>query len=332
MDPISQGALGAACGQTTARSGMLIPATIAGCVAGMAADLDILINSSTDPILFLEFHRHFTHSLIFIPIGALLCAGIAHLLLRRHLDFKFTLLACLAGYASHGLLDACTAYGTMLLWPFSDARVAWNNVSVVDPLFTIPVLTLVVLAAKRSRKTYAGLALLWAIAYLGIGYVQMQRALDTGAHLATSRDHNAQRARAMPSIGNLWLWRHIYEYEGRIYADAIRVTLAPTVFEGSSLRAANTARDFGWLDPDSTQAADLQRFAHFADGYLGIAQSDPDRLIDMRYSALPNEVTGVFSISLNRAASENSHVRFATDRGAEPGQFSRLIDMMFGAP
>ena len=38
----------------------------------MAPDLDVLFQSPTDPILFLEFHRQFTHSLVFIPIGALL--------------------------------------------------------------------------------------------------------------------------------------------------------------------------------------------------------------------------------------------------------------------
>ncbi|HMB72519.1 MAG TPA: metal-dependent hydrolase, partial [Gammaproteobacteria bacterium] len=133
MDPISQGALGAACGQCTARRSRVVPATIAGCISGMAADADVVIRSASDPLLFLEFHRHFTHSLAFIPAGAIVCAAALHWFLRNRLTFRQTFLACLAGYASHGLLDACTAYGTLLLWPFSNARIAWNTVSVIDP-------------------------------------------------------------------------------------------------------------------------------------------------------------------------------------------------------
>lgn len=329
MDPISQGALGAACGQCISRPGRLISATIAGCVSGMAADVDIVIRSSADPLLFLEFHRHFTHSLIFIPVGALICAVPLHRLLRKHMSFGLTFLACLAGYASHGLLDACTSYGTLLLWPFSDARIAWNNVSVIDPLFTIPVAAFALLAARHKRKAYAGFALLWAIVYLGIGYAQMLRALDAGVTLAMSRGHEPLRARAMPSIGNLWLWRHIYEHDGRIYADAIRVTLGATVFEGSSLRALNVTADFGWLDSKSTQASDLRRFGHFADGYLGITQSDPNRIVDLRYSALPDDVTGIWGIALDPEAAIDQHVRFIADRGAEPGQARRLLRMLF---
>lgn len=329
MDPISQGALGAACGQCTSRSRRLMPATIAGCIAGMAADTDILIRSSTDPLLFLEFHRHFTHSLAFIPVGALLCAALLQRFMRERLRFRETLLACLAGYASHGLLDACTAYGTQLLWPFSDARIAWNNVSVIDPLFTLPLGALVLLAVRRQRPALAWYALGWAIAWLSLGYLQMHRALDVGAELAATRGHSPARARAMPSIGNLWLWRHVYEHDGRIYVDAVRVAAKATVFEGSSLPIPNLHRDFPWLDAASTQARDYARFAHFADGFLGIVEHDPNRIVDLRYSALPDEVVGVWTIGLDPAAGPDQHISFVTDRGARPGQASRLFRMLF---
>lgn len=329
MDPISQGALGAACGQLTSRPKTLAAATFAGCMSGMAADVDIVIRSSADPLLFLEFHRHFTHSLIFIPIGGLLCAAFFYFFLRKHVGFGLCFVACLAGYASHGLLDACTSYGTLLLWPFSDARIAWNNVSVIDPLFTLPAGALVILALRRRKRRYAGFALAWAIGYLLIGYAQMNRALEAGIELAQSRGHEPSRARAMPSIGNLWLWRHIYEHDGRIYADAVRVGFSTMVFDGSSLAAVNVDEHFTWLDPASTQATDLQRFSHFADGYLGISQIDTNRIVDLRYSALPNGVTGVWSIAMDPAASATEHVRFVADRGAEPGQAGRLLGMLF---
>jgi inner membrane protein len=140
MDPLTQGALGAAFAQagTRRRYEVVRDASIIGALAGMAPDLDVLIQSSSDPLLFLEYHRHFTHALAFIPIGALICAGVFYYFVRKRLHFQQVYLFSLLGYGSHAILDACTTYGTQLLWPFSSARAAWNLISVVDPLFSVP--------------------------------------------------------------------------------------------------------------------------------------------------------------------------------------------------
>jgi inner membrane protein len=81
MDPISQGVLGASLplsSQADGKSSHLKTVAWLGCIAGMAPDIDVFIQSPTDPILFLEYHRQFTHSLIFIPIGALICSLLFH--------------------------------------------------------------------------------------------------------------------------------------------------------------------------------------------------------------------------------------------------------------
>ena len=70
------------------------------------------------------------------------------------MNFKTIYIASFLGYATHGLLDACTSYGTLLFWPFSNERVTWNNISIVDPIFTIPVLILIGAAIKTKRKSF----------------------------------------------------------------------------------------------------------------------------------------------------------------------------------
>ena len=139
MDPVSQGALGAIFAQTISNKKKILIGSILGCIAGLAPDLDIFIRSSSDPLLKLEFHRQFTHSLVFIPIGALIVTLFTRLFFKKYLNWKLSYLFSLFGFATHGLLDACTSYGTQLLWPFSNERVSWNNISVVDPFLTIPV-------------------------------------------------------------------------------------------------------------------------------------------------------------------------------------------------
>ena len=65
MDPFSQAAIGAAAAQSASAAKTARQALVIGAVAGMAPDLDVLIQSSTDPLLALEYHRQFTHSLLF---------------------------------------------------------------------------------------------------------------------------------------------------------------------------------------------------------------------------------------------------------------------------
>ena len=136
MDPISQGIVGAALAQSKAKKNNIIKIGVIGFMAGMVPDLDVLIKSSTDPILSLEYHRQFTHSLLFIPFGAMIVALIIFPLIKRSLSFKTIYVASFLGYATHGLLDACTSYTYSIgLSPMSGHL---NSISVVDPLFTIP--------------------------------------------------------------------------------------------------------------------------------------------------------------------------------------------------
>ena len=67
MDPLTQGTIGAALPQALGKKNLGIVAML-GFLSGLAPDLDIFIRSSTDPLLSLEYHRQFTHSLIIYSI------------------------------------------------------------------------------------------------------------------------------------------------------------------------------------------------------------------------------------------------------------------------
>ena len=98
VDPVSQGAFGAIFAQTISNKKKIFVGSILGCIAGLAPDLDIFIRSSLDPLLKLEYHRQFTHSLIFIPIGALLVTVFTFLFSRKYLSWKEAYLYCFIGY------------------------------------------------------------------------------------------------------------------------------------------------------------------------------------------------------------------------------------------
>ncbi len=333
MDPVSQAAFGAGFSQSLATRHKQLSAMLVGAVAGMAPDLDILIRSDEDPLLFLEFHRQFTHALLFIPFGALLCALVLQPLVRKQLTFSQTCLFALAGYASHGLLDACTSYGTQLLWPFSDERIAWSVISIIDPLFTLPLLVLLALAARRRQPRYAHYAVLYALLYLAAGLVQQQRAVAALQQLAAERGHQIERLHVKPSFGNRHVWKLMYEYDGRYYVDALRLLLSAQVIPGESIAKLDVARDYPWLPADSQQARDIERFRWFSDDYLAVDPADDNIIIDVRYAFLPNRIKRMWGIVLDRKKIErgelDAHVGYAFERGVDAKTRKQFLQMVF---
>jgi len=332
MDPLTQGVLGAALPQAVNSPRYAASAGLLGFLAGMAADLDVLIRSGDDPLLFLEYHRQFTHALVFIPVGGTLCALLLHGLLgrRRGLGFRYTWLFCTLGYATHALLDACTTYGTMLFWPFSDVRVAWNTISIIDPLFTLPLLAAVILAARRHRPVYARIALCWAAAYMGLGLWQRNEAVAMGHALAAQRGHAPLRLEAKPSFGNILVWKVVYETADQFYVDAVRATVAPRVFPGDSVPKLDIGRDMPWLERGSQQARDIERFRWFSNGYIARHPDYANRVIDIRYSMIPNEFAPLWSIELHPEAGQGEHAAYLVHRDGGADRLARMWGMLSG--
>jgi inner membrane protein len=330
MDPLSQAVVGAAVTQSVAPKQHLGTITLLGALAGMAPDLDVLIRSSTDPLLFLEYHRQFTHSFFFIPFGGLICALAFWPFAKRCLSFRHTYFVTTLGYATHGLLDACTTYGTLLFWPFSLERIAWNTIAVIDPLFTIPLLTFVVAALIRRSVVWSRIGLFVALCYLGLGYIQRERAESVGETLALGRDHREVSVSAKPTLGNLLLWKVIYQYEGRFWVDAVRVGSQPLVYSGGSVAVLDIPGQFPWLKEGSQQAKDLARFDWFSSGHLAVDNNDSFRVIDMRYSMLPNEIDGLWGIRLTESAASDQHVTYEVKRSVDKTRVDNLIAMLAG--
>ncbi|MFT5539628.1 MAG: inner membrane protein [Alphaproteobacteria bacterium] len=332
MDPLTQGVLGAALPQAVRRKSHVGVAGALGFLAGMSADLDVLIRSSSDSLMFLEYHRQFTHSLIFIPVGGLLCAFFLHWILGRRSNITYlqTWLFCTLGYATHAVLDTATSYGTMLFWPFSNERFSWNIVSVIDPLFTLPLLILAIVSGLRRNPVFARIGLAWAGLYLVTAFTQHNAALNMAKQIAADRGHAPIRLDVKPGFGNILVWKTIYETPQRFYIDAVRTGFTPRVFPGSSIPKLNLARDLPWLDPDSQQSKDIGRFDWFSKGYLAQDSQRPLRIMDVRYSLVPNEIAGLWSIELSRDAGRAEHARFRTHRENINSSFDKLWQMAFG--
>ena len=333
MDPLSQGVIGAIAAQSVARRTELRAAGVAGFAAGLLPDVDVFIRSAQDPLLFLDYHRHFTHALAFVPIGGAIAALLLWPVLRRWLPPRRLALFCVLGYATHGLLDACTTYGTQLLWPFADRRVAWNVVSVVDPGFTLPILALMGIALLRRSPRRSQAAVLLALAYLSLGWVQRERAERLLARVAADRGAAIERGGAKPTFGNLLLWRGVWQSGDTLHAVALR----PGFLGPDRVSPVATAarfvpdRDVPMLRADDRQARDLARFEHFSAGWLVRLPADHGVLIgDLRYALLPDRIDPLWAIRLDLER-PHEHVAYVTQRQVLPGMLERFTCMIRGA-
>jgi inner membrane protein len=329
MDPITQGTVGAAFAQSTANKNNILRIGVIGFLAGLAPDLDVLIRSSNDPILFLEYHRQFSHSLFFIPFGSLIVALLIFPLVKKSMSLKTVYIASFLGYATHGLLDACTSYGTQLFWPFSNERVTWNNISIVDPLFTIPILILVGTAIKTRKRLFSFFAIGWATFYLSLGFVQYERALSTAIELAHSRGHNAERLTLKPSFGNLILWKSIYQHEEKFYVDAIRTVRSSTWCSGENIRMFDYQYHLPSLDKDSQQRKDIERFRWFSQDYLGFDKEE-NLVTDVRYSMIPNQIVPMWGLVIDDQKDINEHAIWRTSRSLDQSQLDLFKEMLSG--
>lgn len=331
MDPFTQGLLGATAARASRRNRHpVLRICLLGFLAGMAADLDVLIRSSSDDLLFLEYHRQFTHSLVFIPIGGLLAGLILYPPLAKPggISLAWCIVYCTLGYATHAVLDACTTYGTMLFWPFSKERVAWNSMSIIDPLYTVPIALLLLLSCSRSGRWAAPLALCWALAYPCAGWVQSERAKQGALALAEARGHAPDSLETKPSFGNILLWKSVYRHDGQFYVDAIRAGRSMTIIEGQSIPELEPQRDLPWLQAESRQARDLSRFTWFSKGYVALDPNSPTRVIDIRYSLLPHEINALWSIELS-PSEPDSGVRYNTHREDSRSKGQQLWQMVW---
>ena len=149
MDSLTQIVLGAAVGEAVLGKKVGWKAALYGAIAGTIPDLDVLAKPFVDTVTALEWHRGITHSIVF---SVFMAPVFGWLVSRWHKAATWKNWGWLFFWAfiTHPLLDAHTTWGTQLFWPF-DLRLAYKNIFVIDPLYTIPFLIFLLLALRRKR-------------------------------------------------------------------------------------------------------------------------------------------------------------------------------------
>ena len=166
MDSLTQIVLGASVGEAVLGKKVGNKAILWGAIAGTIPDLDVLLRYFTDEISSTQMHRGFSHSIVFAVLIAPLLGWIAKKIHFKLKDVSFKDWTKLFFWTTvtHPLLDAHTTWGTQFFWPFN-YRLAYQNIFVVDPLYTLPFLMFLIIVMtlkkdnpKRSKFNTIGLS------------------------------------------------------------------------------------------------------------------------------------------------------------------------------
>lgn len=218
MDSLTQIVLGAAVGEAILGRKVGNKAILWGAIAGTIPDLDVFATFFVDQVRTNELHRGFSHSILFSLLAAPILGWLVHRLYKKEsATWKGWSWLMFGALVTHPLLDVHTSWGTQLLWPL-DYKITYNNIFVVDPIYTIPFLVFVILAMVRKRdnpkrRFYNTLGLLISSAYMlitigfkGIAHYQFVKNLNQ-QHI-TFKDLEAK-----PTVFNSILWCGYVETE-----------------------------------------------------------------------------------------------------------------------
>jgi inner membrane protein len=226
-------------------------------------------------------------------------------------------------FITHILLDSCTTFGTQLFYPFSNYRVAFNNIAVADPAYTIPFLicTIIFIFLKRGSKMrsifhWSGIAISSAYMLFTIGNkIYVDQVFDKAlAH----RHIDAMRSRTSPTILNNLLWTCVAEDKEQYYVGNY------SIFDSDpNLHYLNVIPKQDSLQQVFSAYPDYHILRWFSDGYLAISPTDSlTMLSDLRYGGITDTLKDYHDMVFNfKAVKENGVMTFSESREPFKGKF-----------
>ncbi|MGM0932319.1 MAG: metal-dependent hydrolase [Bacteroidota bacterium] len=286
MDSLTQIVLGAAVGEAVLGRKVGNKAMLYGAIAGTIPDLDTFAGAFTDTITAIEWHRGFSHSIVFAvlfaPVFGWLISKIERKSIATWQNWSWLMFWSLV---THPLLDAHTTWGTQLLWPL-EVRLAYKNIFVIDPLYTLPFLVFLILAMRqkrdsRKRRKYNNLGLIISSIYLlvitpGIKLYTYNKFTDALAEQGIAY----KKIETKPAPLNTILWTANVEVE-----DAYLIG-DYSLFDSQPIKFVEYPKKHHLLG-EWRQRKNVQRLIKISEGWYTISEKEGDLYFnDLRFGIL----------------------------------------------
>lgn len=323
MDSLTQIVLGAAVGEAVLGKKIGNKAMLYGAIAGTIPDLDILANYVTDTVTALEIHRGFTHSIFFSVVFAPIFGWLISKIERRSLaNWKDWSLLMFWGLFTHPILDSFTTWGTQLFWPF-EIRLAFKNIFVIDPLYTLPFLIFLILAMRAERgsprrQKMNNLGLIVSSSYLlismglkGVTYLKFEDALE-------KQNLSYLDLQTKPAPFNTILWTANVELE-----DAYLIGNY-SLFDTKPIQFKSYPKNHELLGPLKSEDK-VQRLIAISNGWYTIRQEDDTLFFNnLQFGVLDNSAEIPNFVFSYRLMQEND-VMFIEEVKRNPEEARKLL-------
>lgn len=298
MDSLTQIVLGAACGEAVLGKKIGNKALLFGAIGGTIPDLDVFIGRLfySNEIQIMAFHRGSMHSFLFAILGCFVFGWITFKLYNSGKRVGTTtqndwVKLFFWSIFTHPILDSFTPYGTQLFSPFSDYRVAFNTISVADPVYTVPFLLCMIILMffnrKRTRRTWwlkAGIVI--SSLYLGLTVIN-KIYIDSVFKKSFEKEGIAfNRFSAQPTILNNILWYGVAESDDQYFLSYYSLLDS----KDHTTQIFSLPKSHGMLDMSDPN---LSLLPWFSKGYYNLKKDftrDEYIYTDLRYPMLnPND-------------------------------------------
>jgi len=270
-----------------------------GAALGTLPDLDVFIDYGGDVENF-TYHRGFSHSLfVLAPFSVLIWLALRRWWAPAREQSHRWLAAVGLALLTHPLLDAHTAYGTQLFWPLDVPPTSWATLFIIDPLYTLPLLIGVAVAAFRRQASGTALQVGLFVSTLYIGWSWAAQSIVTrhAEEALVSIQVDDAELFVTPTPFNTLLWRVVAVHDEH-YLEGFDSLL----IDEPSIRFNRYTLGKSALEEASDIWA-VERLRWFSRGFVR-ARVDNDRLVvsDLRMGQEP-----VYVFSHVVAARDNPH-------------------------
>jgi inner membrane protein len=237
---------------------------------------------------------------------------------------------------THPILDCFTVFGTQIFLPFTGRRISFDNISVADPVYTIPLIIGLFVAALVSRKkkvrqvaNWLGLGL--SSAYMLFTFSHKMQVDDIFEKSLAAQGIEYTRYMTGPTILNNFLWTGVAEGDTAYYHGFYTFLGKEPGFTSLTVLPKNEAQLAGHEDEHT-----LRILKWFTKGYYNVITREDGRLQlnDLRYGSFDgsfeNEKDYIFKFILEKKDGKLEARQSREGRKMDGNAFKEHFDRIMG--
>ncbi len=333
MDSLTHIALGAAIGEVVLGKKIGNKAIIYGAIIGSIPDFDVVLTPLIEPSKALLFHRGISHSIL---VALLLIPLIAYALSKfeksKNINFKSWVIFTTLTYSSHIFIDCFNTYGTGIFEPFSNYRVAYDSMAIIDIFFLLPLLILMIWAffipyQKEIRRVIASTGLLISAIVLLFSIINKEVITERAVNQLKLQGLNYNRLITTPAPLTNFYWALIAENEHGFYVGFLSNF---TKNEKVSFRFIPRNAEYISGIEENAQIKNLKRFSK---GFYSVEKDSLGNLWmhDLRYIGLDfeDEKSYVFTFGLTETNGVVEVTRAHPNRRINSNTIRKYFEIVF---